>query len=202
MEGDYLFRRATVADVGQIAELYEKNFPEHIMVHKKVLNNHSYLEKKLNNQNEIWTVAEKEGKIIGVAVLRVVYHMGFGELSGACIAKPFRKKGIFHQLCKKLIDEAKNQGLGFIEGFARGDEQAVQKTLAKLGFKVYGVAPRFEIARQGNIKREQFVHMGIELKPGITEGSANLIPIAQILYDKIKSQSNKVSSSYQSKLSV
>ena len=78
---------------------------------------------------------------------------------------------------------------GFVEAFARGNEIAMQKVFEKLGFTTYGVAPRFEVVHfdeKNNpiIIREQFVHLGLTLKPEtIDEKGMDLIAGAKKIYD-------------------
>jgi N-acetylglutamate synthase-like GNAT family acetyltransferase len=173
-------------DVDIIAKLYETEFPEHIMVDRGLLNNPDYIKDHIHNPDEVWVVAEKDGQIAGVAALCVVGPIGLGEIERVCTSKPHRGNGVAHSMCDYLLDEARGRKLGFVEAFARGDQPAMQRTFEKLGFRVYGVAPRFEIIHDGKVAREQFVHMGYELKPEtVDEENMRLIPAARIVYDQV-----------------
>ncbi|GEM_PF-3579692 len=180
-------RKAEMKDIEQMARLYSKNFPEHIMVHRGLLNNPEYLMKRLQNQDEIWAVKEKDEEILGVAALAMVPPIGLAEVERACVASPFRGNGVAYSICSFLVDQANKHDIGFVEAFARGDQPAMQKTFEKLGFKVYGIAPRFEVVHDDRIVREQFVHMGLELKPeSIDEKAMILIPKAREVLEAIR----------------
>lgn len=177
-------RIAKLEDVEQIAKLYSTSFSEHILVQRGILNNPKYLAKRLQNPDEIWAVEEKDGKIRGIAALAVCLPIGLGEIERVCVETEQRGKGISYSICNFLVDKAKDLDLGFVEAFARGDEPAMQRTFEKLGFGVYGVSPRFEIVHNDKVVREQFVNMGLELKPEtIDERKMNLIPKAQEVYN-------------------
>lgn len=185
---DYTVRRATVNDILEITNLYRNSFQEHIMVQRGILTSEEYFQNQLKNLDEIWTVVEKENKVVGVAALAIIRPVGLGEIERVCVDRNERGCGYAVALCEYLVNEAKNQDLGFIEAFARGDQPAMQRTFEKLGFKTYGVAPRFEVVHNGRIVREQFVHMGLELKPEtVDEKSMVLIPTAKKLYNQINS---------------
>lgn len=185
---DYTVRRATMNDILGMIDLYRNSFQEHIMVQRGILTNEEYFQKQLNNPDEIWTVVEKENKIVGVAALGIARPVGLGEIERVCVDKNERGCGYAVALCEYLVNEAKEQDLGFVEAFARGDQPAMQRTFDKLGFKTYGVSPRFEVVHGGKIVREQFVHMGLELKPEtVDEESMVLTPKAKKLYDQINS---------------
>lgn len=182
-------RFATVEDTGAMAALYNDSFPEHIMVQKGLLNDPQYLEGRLGNNDEKWVIAEKEGKLVGVAALAICPPVGLAEIERVCVDIPYRGNGVAYKLCEKLLEEAKTGGMGFVETFARGDQPAMQRTFEKAGFKVYGVAPRFEVVHERKVVREQFVHMGLELKPDtVDERQMQLIPLAQGLFDIINAK--------------
>ena len=180
-------RLATEQDLEQIAGLYERSFPEHIMVHRGLLNDPGYLVKRIQSPDEVWAVEECEGTIRGIAALAVIAPVGLGEIERVCVGQPHRGNGVAGKVCEYLVDQAKELDLGFVEAFARGDQPAMQRTFEKLGFKVYGVAPRFEVVHGDRIVREQFVHMGLELKPEtIDEKAMSLIAPAQEAYNLMK----------------
>jgi len=158
-------RPATQNDVEQMAKIYNRSFPEHIMVQRGLLNNPDYLSKHIQNPDEHWVVEGENGIIRGVAALAISPPVGLGEIERVCVDRQQRGRGLAQHLCRFLVNEAVNFGLGFVEAFARGDQPGMQRTFEKLGFKVYGVAPRFEVIHDGRVVREQFVHMGLELKP-------------------------------------
>jgi len=179
-------RVAATSDVEQMARLYNESFPEHIMVHRNFLNNPDYLSARIKNSDECWVVEESDNVIRGVAALAIASPVGLGEIERVCVDKRCRGQGIALSLCSRLVDEAILANLGFVEAFARGDQPGMQRTFDKLCFKVYGVAPRFEIMHDGKLVREQFVHMGLELKPEtIDESKMMLIPNARRLYGLI-----------------
>lgn len=180
-------RAATNLDIGQIANLYTSSFPEHVMVHRNLLNNHDYLIERIKCADERWVVEENNGVIRGVAALAMAPPIGLGEIERVCVDREHRGRGIALSLCAQLIEDARLANLGFVEAFARGDQPGMQRTFDKLGFRVYGVAPRFEVVHNGVIVREQFVHMGLELKPEtIDESKMSLIPSARKVYDIIQ----------------
>ena len=177
-------RPATEQDLEQIAGLYNSSFPEHILVQRNLLNNPSYLKERIQNPDERWVVGEKNGRITGIAALALCLPIGLGEIERVCVDGAYRGNGIAEYMCKSLVDEAKTLDLGFVEAFARGDQPAMQRTFEKLGFQVYGVSPRFEVVHNGKVVREQFVNMGLKLKPEtIDETEMSLIPAAKRIYD-------------------
>jgi ribosomal protein S18 acetylase RimI-like enzyme len=183
----YQVRSAQIRDAQKIAGLYASSFPEHIMVHRGILTKSMYFEERIGNPDEHWVVEEIDGVIRAVGALAVCRSVGLGEIERVCVDKEHRGNGIAYELCRHLTEKAKTENLGFIEAFARGDEHAMQRTFEKLGFKVFGIAPRFEVIHDGKIVREQFVHMGLELKPEtIDEEKMNLILSAQELLNKIR----------------
>ena len=150
------------------------------------MNNPDYLSARIKNSDECWVVEESDNVIRGVAALAIASPVGLGEIERVCVDKRCRGQGIALSLCSRLVDEAILANLGFVEAFARGDQPGMQRTFDKLCFKVYGVAPRFEIMHDGKLVREQFVHMGLELKPEtIDESKMMLIPNARRLYGLI-----------------
>lgn len=180
-------RKAEMKDIEQMARLYSNSFPEHIMVHRGLLNNPEYLVKRIQNPDEIWAVEEKDGEIVGEAALAMIPPIGLAEVERVCVARPFRGNGVAYNICGFLVDQANKHDIGFVEAFARGNQPAMQKTFEKLGFRVYGVAPRFEVLHDDKIVREQFVHMGLELKPeSIDEKAMILIPKAQEVLSAIR----------------
>ena len=179
-------RLAEKQDVVQIARLYNDSFPEHIMVQRKVLNNPVYLADRCNNPDEVWAVEEQNGIIRGIAALAIIPPVGLGEIERVCVDRNTRGQGIAYKISDLLLNAARARNLGFVEAWARGDQPAMQRTFEKLGFKVYGVAPRFEVVHDEEVVREQFVHMGLELKPEtVDERTMCLIPSARSIYDKV-----------------
>jgi len=124
---------------------------------------------------------------VGVAALAVAAPVGLGEIERVCVDALYRGNGVAKKLCSRLIENARERDLGFIEAFARGDQYGMQRTFETLGFTVYGVAPRFEIVHDGRVVREQFVHMGLEIKPEtIDERSMTLIDAAKRMHALIR----------------
>ena len=174
------------SDTNRIAQLYNTSFSEHILVQRRLLNDPTYLSHHFQNKDEIWVVEECGEEIRGVAALSLCLPIGLGEIERVCVSKDHRGKGISLSLCDRLVEEAKNKDLGFIEAFARGDQPAMQRTFEKLGFKVYGISPRFEVMHDGQVVREQFVHMGLLLKPDtVDEHAMHLLPAAEKIYRAI-----------------
>jgi N-acetylglutamate synthase-like GNAT family acetyltransferase len=190
-EKTVIVRPAESRDLEGMAQLYASSFPEHIMVHRGILTNPSYLGEQIKSPDQRWNVAELNGEIVGVAALAIARPVGLGEIERVCVGLPFRGNGVSSGLCGSLVDAAKEEELGFVEAFARGNQPAMQRTFEKLGFIVYGVAPRFEIIHDGadgkkKVVREQFVHMGLELKPEtVDEEEMDLIASAQDVFDEI-----------------
>ncbi len=181
-----IIRPARIGDLPDMAALYSASFPEHILVHRGLLNNPEYLEKRIASPDERWAVAESGARIVGVAALALCLPIGLGEIERVCVDTQYRGKGIGSMVCRSLLESAKECGLGFVEAFARGTQPGMQRSLEKLCFKVYGVAPRFEVMHGDRVVREQFVHMGIELKPGtIDNAGTSLIPAAEKLFKLI-----------------
>jgi N-acetylglutamate synthase-like GNAT family acetyltransferase len=179
-------RRMTEKDLEEVAGLYQTSFSDHILVQRNVLNNPSYLQKQIMDNDQIWKVGEVDGVIKGVAALGSVPIIGSGELERACVHQDFRQNGLSYKICSSLMEDAQEIGLSFVEGFARGTQPAMQRTLQKLGFKVYGVAPRFEVMHNGRIVRENFVHMGKLLDESRLDLTGQLlIPEADRVYDSI-----------------
>jgi N-acetylglutamate synthase-like GNAT family acetyltransferase len=184
-----LIRPAKQEDLEKMARLYEAGFPEHIMVRRGILNNPDELAKKISDPDQTWVVADTGSKIIGVAALAVVPPVGLGEIERVCVAQPFRGNGVAKSMCSYLVEDAIRKDIGFVEAFARGTQPAMQKTFDNLGFKVYGIAPRFEVMHDDSIVREPFVHMGRLLKPGTLDlQGTSLIKQAQEVFDQQKSQ--------------
>jgi N-acetylglutamate synthase-like GNAT family acetyltransferase len=177
-------RRATADDAPEIAILYERHFPEHIMVRKGILNDPGYIREKIADPNHIWAVAGD--RICGVAALAIAPPVGLGEIERVCVDARYRNNGIGGAICGLLLEEARQQDLGFVEAFARGTQYAMQRTFQNLGLRVYGISPRFEIMNDGRVMREQFVHMGIELKPETVLAGTNLIPPAKELQEAMQ----------------
>jgi len=179
-------RNAIIADASRIAQLYAINFPEHIMVQRGLLTNVTYLEEHLASKTEQWIVYDSGKALIGVAALAMVPEVGLGEIERVCVDREHRGNGVAQTICSHLVELAREQNLGFVEAFARGDQYGMQRTFEKLNFTVYGVAPRFEIVHNGRIVREQFVHMGLLLKSmSVDESSLDLIGVAKRLHQQI-----------------
>jgi ribosomal protein S18 acetylase RimI-like enzyme len=172
-------RKATADDAPAMARLYERCFPEHIMVQRGILNDPGYLRENIGDPDQVWAVAGDD--IFGVAALAIARPVGLGEIERVCVDERFRNNGVGKAICGLLLEEAKMQDLGFVEAFARGTQYGMQRAFESLGFRVYGISPRFEIMRYGNVMREQFVHMGIELKPETVLDETNLILAAREL---------------------
>lgn len=183
----FAVREALSPDLEQMAKLYHHHFSEHIMVQRNLLNNPSYLAEKIRNKDEKWVVAKtKEQIVIGVAALAISPPVGLAEIERVCVSAQYRGNNIAVNLCSALVDYAREIDLGFVETFARGNQPAMQRTFEKIGFKVYGVSPRFEIIHDGQVVREQFVHMGLELKPEtVDEQKMVLITAAKRIYNQI-----------------
>jgi N-acetylglutamate synthase-like GNAT family acetyltransferase len=179
-------RHAQTQDAHAVAHLYETSFPEHIMVHRGLLNNPEYLRGRFAAEDERWVVAERDSAIVGVAALAIIPPVGLAEIERVCVQRTLRGSGVAYRLCEALVEEARARDIGFVEAFARGDQPGMQRAAEKAGFRVYGISPRFEVIHDGVPVREQFVHMGLELKPEtIDERTMKLIPAAQRLYDAI-----------------
>lgn len=176
-----LIRPATEQDLQRIADLYTTSFPEHIMVHRGILNNPKYLTQKISDPEQQWVVAEVNNEILGVAALAIAHPVGLGEIERVCVARPFRGNGIASAICSYLTRKAEEEGLGFVEAFARGNEPAMQRTFQKLGFQVFGIAPRFEVMHGDSVVRELFVHFGKVLRPETVdyEGATFIPGVAQ-----------------------
>ncbi|RME55187.1 GNAT family N-acetyltransferase [Candidatus Woesearchaeota archaeon] len=182
-------RKAIKGDAQKIAQLYGESFSEHIMVQRGLLNDKTYIENRLDNADEDWVVAEFDGDVAGVAALAKIKPVGLAEIERVCVDKRYRGNSLAYNMCKHLVDAAVEDNMGFVEAYARGDQPAMQKTFYNLGFKVYGVSPRFEVVHDEKVVREQFVHMGLELKPeSIDMTQMRLIPKAKNLFDIINSQ--------------
>jgi RimJ/RimL family protein N-acetyltransferase len=180
---DFLVRRMTPSDLDNIAKLYTENFPEHILVHRGILNNFTYLEGKINDPDQVWAVGEHDERMVGVAALAIFPPIGSAEIERVCVEKSFRGNGVARGICSYFVDLARQLGLGYIEAFARGNEPAMQRTLEKLGFQVYGISPKFEVMHGDKVVREEFVNMGLLLKPEILDtDEMDLIPDAKKVY--------------------
>jgi len=181
-------RPLTDEDCENVAKLFANSFKEHIMVNRGLLSNPSYIINRLKNPDESWVVEEDNGMIRGVSALAICFPVGLGEIERVCVDVPHRGNGVALSMCNYLVNLASEKNLGFVEAFARGNEPAMQRTFDKLGFRVYGVAPRFEVVHNGQIVREQFVHMGLELKPESIDNSGTvLISQAQKVFERIYS---------------
>jgi N-acetylglutamate synthase-like GNAT family acetyltransferase len=177
-------RKATAEDAPRIARLYELHFPEHIMVRKRILTDPGYIREKIADPDHRWAVAGDD--VYGVAALAIARPVGLGEIERVCVDARYRNNGIGGAICGLLLDDAKAEDLGFVEAFARGTQYAMQRTFQNLGLRVYGISPRFEIMNDGRVMREQFVHMGIELKPETVLAGTNLISPAKELQEAMQ----------------
>jgi N-acetylglutamate synthase-like GNAT family acetyltransferase len=155
------------------------------MVYRGILNNPTYIRNQLDQKNEVWMVKERGDEIVGVAALAISEPVGLGEIERVCVSKEHRGNGDAYDICAALLEEAKQRDLGFVEAFARGPQIGMQKTFEKLDFDVYGVSPRFEVVRDEKIIREDFVHMGIELKPETCDGWCEMIDDANNIMSAI-----------------
>jgi len=183
----YTVRPAKEQDLDQIASLYNRSFPEHIMVHRGFLNNPEYLREKINNKDEIWAVEEENGTIRGVAALGITRPVGLGEIERVCVDIPYRGNGVAKALCEYLTEQAVEQDLGFVESWARGCQPGMQKTFENLGFSEVGISARFEIIQivddKERVVREKFVHYELILKPDTIKKETNFIPKVQELHE-------------------
>lgn len=186
--GHFIVRKAIPYDAKAVAQLYQRNFPEHIMVQRGFLNDTGYLRERFVDPNEEWVVSEN-GSIAGVAALAIIPPVGLGEIERVCVSAEHRRNGAAVAMCAALVEQARKRDLGFVEAYARGDQQGMQRAFENVGFKVYGISPRFEIVHNGRVCREQFVHMGLELKPETVDESAiSLIPAAKAMYAAVYKQ--------------
>jgi len=151
-EAKLRFRIATVNDsnilsehrVKFLNEVYNINYhPEEEHLKTELID---YFSKSISNNTVIAWLAEYENKVISTSTL-VIWNAPFsysglgkngkrGYILNMYTLLPFRKKGIASTLLKKLILEAKNNNLEFVNLHATNDGIGVYK---KIGFK----APTF-----------------------------------------------------------
>jgi N-acetylglutamate synthase-like GNAT family acetyltransferase len=185
---DIEIRLASAQDSGQIAEMYEIAFSEHILVHEGKLNNPEFINGMIADPNVHYIVASQNGKIVGAAALAIADIIKGGEIERVVVADEYRGNGLSKDLCGELVGVAKEQGLQYVFAFARGGMKPMQKTFRNLGFEVFGVMPIFAIVHEGRVVRENFVHMGLLIEPESLYDNNDLIPEAQRLYDVINSE--------------
>ncbi len=199
MTKEHHVRRALPTDAEAVAHIYTKSFPEHIMVQRGILNNTTYLTEHFVHPEERWVVEEQQGTLRGVAALAIARPVGLGEIERVCVDLQHRGNNIAYSLCEHLVQEAQKERLGFVEAFARGQQPGMQKTFEKLGFNVYGISPRFEVALKGNVVRELFVHMGLLLEGQTIIEPELLIPPARRMYEHILEEKERATLEWMSK---
>jgi len=177
-----LVKWAKKQDAFGISQLYSSAFPEHILVHDHVLDNPEFIAREIEDGKKFYVAAEFNNAIVGAAALAYEPKLRGGEIERVVVDPRFRGNGVCKNLCKVLVGEAHVLDLDFVEAFARGTQRAMQQTFHDLGFRVYGISPRFAVLPEGKIVREQFVHMGRVLKPDSVYAKTDLIGEAQALY--------------------
>ena len=104
-----------------------------------VLKLREYFEKSIKNKSFIAFIAEKDGEAISTAFMSLserpprkafIPCLG-GTIHNVLTYEKYRRQGIATNVLKLILEEAKNNGAGFIDLMATGDGKPVYE---KLGF--------------------------------------------------------------------
>ena len=188
---DLIFREAELDDVRKVAELYRLNFPEHILVKRKVLSYPKRIRQEFLTDSKKWLLTSLDDRIVGSSALEISDWNSAAEIERVVVAKELRGNGIAKEMCRTLTEDvAEPIGVKYLFAHARGQEYGMQKALQDNGFKVGGIMPVFYVNHGGREIRENFVYMYKFLNNGEKEVESNdrLIPIAKTIKDILEKQ--------------
>ena len=97
-----LIRRARTSDVKNIREIVDAYSTNGRLLKKETVT--------LYEQTQEFTVAEKDGKVIGCGALHVLWE-DLAEVRTVAVLEPFRGQGIGHQILEELINRAREVGV-------------------------------------------------------------------------------------------
>lgn len=143
-------RKARIEDYNQIIELYkqlydaEKGFDLNLSEIYEVSDKQkTIIEKRIKSRKEIFLVAEKENKIIGLVdgyILDNNHHIEkVGYLDHLCVHNNFRKLGIANKLINEFSNRMKKKNVLYLKLNAFEKNIPAISLYKKLGFEEYSI---------------------------------------------------------------
>lgn len=143
-------RKARIEDYNQIIELYkqlydaEKGFDSNLSEIYEVSDKQkTIIEKRIKSRKEIFLVAEKENKIIGLIdgyILDNNHHIEkVGYLDHLCVDNNFRKLGIANKLINEFSNRMKTKNVLYLKLNAFEKNIPAISLYKKMGFEEYSI---------------------------------------------------------------
>lgn len=129
----FLFRKATPEDAGQLAKLYDTVF----QIYPTPLNNPDYIQKVMKDST-VFYVALDNGVIISSASAEVNHTFYNAELTDCATLDAYRKHGLMKKLLIQLEKELINNGIYCAYSIARALSYGMNKSFYQLGYSYTG----------------------------------------------------------------
>ncbi|THE13687.1 putative beta-lysine N-acetyltransferase [Bacillus timonensis] len=130
---DFLIRKATPKDAGQLAALYNTVF----QIYPTPLNNPDYIQQVMK-ESTIFYVVEDNGTIISVASAEVNRAFYNAELTDCATLDAYRKHGLMKKLLVQLEKELISNGIYCAYSIARALSYGMNKSFCQLGYTYTG----------------------------------------------------------------
>lgn len=130
---DFIIRKATPKDAGQLAALYNTVF----QIYPTPLNNPDYIEQVMK-ESTIFYVVEDNGTIISAASAEVNPTFYNAELTDCATLDAYRKHGLMKKLLVQLEKELMNNGIYCAYSIARALSYGMNKSFYQLGYTYTG----------------------------------------------------------------
>jgi len=128
-----LIKRAEACHLDEIVTLEREIFPD---PWSKAL-----LMRKIDDPAAIFCIAEREGKVLGYAILQGMPPEA--EVINIAVYKEARCQGVGHNLLQALLDEAKTQGIATVYLEVRESNADAIALYASQGFKAVGLRKHY-----------------------------------------------------------
>jgi RimJ/RimL family protein N-acetyltransferase len=137
----FLFRKASVADIFGIMELYQETYQGAYT--DPLMNVHSILKTFLENPNHYWFVSEAKGQLVASVVLRYDPVNLLAKAFGAVVKPGFRGSNMMERLLGFGMNHVHvtTNGIDVIYATTRTVHESAQALTERLGFKKLGIFP-------------------------------------------------------------
>lgn len=129
----YCVRTACEKDVPQMTTLFKDVFA----TYPSPVSNEKYLIEAMK-KSVLFKVAEKDGKIIGIASADMDYDNLNAEITDCATLPKYRGNGILPKLIKELETELIERGFITLYSLSRANNKGINKTLSKLNYEYNG----------------------------------------------------------------
>lgn len=129
----YHFRKATVQDADQLADLYKKVFA----VYPTPMNNAEYVKKMISSGN-VFYVVECDKQLVSTASAEINHTFNNAELTDCATLLDHRKHGLMKKLLIRLENELRNNGIHCAYSIARARSFGMNAAFYQLGYEYNG----------------------------------------------------------------